>query len=128
VDMLSFVSAGLTKTEGEEMQAFETIITTKWYEACAEFPTSEEADAVLASLPKMLRAWKHEGTAYLADGNSRRYYAVTVRGDLRAKKGNERNEAGVKRLLRLIATVPVQYVTKYSDQQPTLADALAEHC
>jgi hypothetical protein len=110
---------------------FQLTVSTVWFEACSieQFDTKEEAAAVLATLPKQLRA----RVCYAAIDNSAKCGTHTVRykinceARLSSTKNNERNETGIKRLHKLVTTQKIEYYKprNWVNVYDTLEEALA---
>lgn len=87
--------------------------------ATVRVETREEAETLVASLPKKMKANIH---AVIIDG--KRLTGITISGDLRSKKNNDRNETGIARLALLVSTVEVEYQPRFGGNE-TLDEALA---
>lgn len=96
---------------------------TEWYD------TKEQAEAIVAGLPKSVRARVRECSFTLTgSGLKKDYvtrYAAGAWAQLRSTKNNEKNETGLKRLDALMKNANVNYTPKYANSPATLDLALA---
>lgn len=89
------------------------------FQATADFVTREEADKFANELPKKLKAKTQMNYGY-----TEYRWCVIAYANLRARKGNARNEAGFARLNLLLKEVPVEFIPNPRYGFATFADAL----
>ena len=91
-----------------------------------EFTTKEEAQALADTMPKWMNA-KVSSIGRATDGGFyRASYFVQCWAPLWQTGKTGRNEAGIKRLHKLLANYRVEYVSQYTDGRlATLDEALA---
>ena len=104
--------------------------TAIMFEAETEwFDTKEQAEAIVAGLPKSVGAKVRECSfsltgSYLKKDSVIRY-AAGVSAQLRSTKNNEKNETGLKRLDALMKNADINYAPKWANSPETLDLALA---
>jgi hypothetical protein len=92
---------------------------TTW-NAWAEFTTREEAEALMATLPKLLKAEITTCVRWDRDGRPKTY-DVCIRTRMREAKGNKANETGYKRFKKLVEIAELQVVHGTLDIEEALA-------